>query len=650
MNRKNLYLLLILCGSVLSTGAQTLFTYGSYQASAKDFLRAYNKNNTTTNGLSKAQSMKAYLDLYIKSKLKVREAYDRKYDTLQSIKTEVENLRAQIAEGFMTDPEIINRLSKEAFQRSQKNIRTAHIYISFTNKEGRLDTAAAAQRKNELLARLKKGEDFKQLALAFSDDPGVKANGGEAGFITAFTLPYEFENAIYATPVGKVSQVVRSRSGYHIFKNLEERKSPGKIKAQQILLAFPPGADEATKKKTALLADSLYKRLLAGDEFGPMAHTFSNDYISAANSGIMMDISVGQYAPEFEKNLWSLGKDGMISKPFQTSHGWHILKRISVKPQITDPANKDYQQEIQQKIMADSRWKASKDYIYKQVREKAGVKILLSNDDSFRAYSDSVLNRMPLRDAGKSLTAATAVFTIGKESYDLKAWEAYASVYRFRLDGTGAKPHEQVREEWMQYAMFEYYKKNLEEFNEEFRNQMTEFRDGNLFFEIMQQEVWTKAQTDTAALQSLYEKNKKSYTWQQSADVVIFFCSEQAIAQTIYEKIKANPADWRKVADQYSEKVLADSSRYEWAQIPNLNKAVPKAGMLTTPLVNQTDNTASFAYIFNAYPQLLQRSYSEAKGLVINDYQAVLEKQWEEVLTRKYPVVVDQKVLAEISK
>lgn len=650
MNGKNLYLLLLFCGSVLFSGAQTLFTYGSYQASAKDFLRAYNKNNTSTNGLTKAQSMKAYLDLYIKSKLKVREAYDRKYDTLQSIKSEVENLRAQIAEGFMTDPEIISRLSKEAFQRSQKNIRVAHIYISFTNKEGRLDTAGATQRKDELLDRLKKGADFRQLALAFSDDPAVKANGGETGFITAFTLPYEFENAIYATPVGKVSQVVRSRSGYHIFKNMEERRSPGKIKAQQILLAFPPGADEATKNQIARLADSLYKRLLAGDEFGPLAHTFSNDYISAANSGIMADISVGQYAPEFEKNLWSLTKDGQLSKPFQTTHGWHIVKRISVKPQVTDAANKDYQQEIQQKIMADSRWKASKDYIYKQVREKAGVQVLLTNEEAFRAYSDSVLNRMPMREAGKTLSTASVVFTIGKDKYDLSAWQAYASVYRFRQDGTGAKPHEQVREEWLQYAMFEYYKKNLEAFNEEFRNQMAEFRDGNLFFEIMQQEVWTKAQTDTTALLALYEKNKKNYTWQQSADVVIFFCAEQAIAQTVYEKVKASPAEWRKVADMYSEKVLADSSRYEWAQIPNLNKMIPRAGMLTTPLVNQTDNTASFAYIFNAYPQLLQRSYSEAKGLVINDYQAVLEKQWEEVLSRKYPVVVDQKVLNEISK
>jgi len=261
-----------------------------------------------------------------------------------------------------------------------------------------------------------------------------------------------------------------------------------------------------------------------------------------------------------------------------------------------------------------------------------------------------VLDRLPMTVAGRGLTPATPVFSIGTEVYDLAAWFNYASVYRFRPDGSGAKAHDLVKEEWMQYAMFEYYKKHLEEFNEEFRNQMAEFRDGNLFFEVMQQEVWTKAQSDTAALQALYEKNKRQYTWQQSADVVIFFCSDPTIAQTIYDKVKANPADWKKITDQYSEKVLADSSRYEWNQIPNLNKQVPKAGMMTSPVINQTDNTASFAYIFNAYPQLLQRSYSEAKGIVINDYQAILEKEWEELLKKKYPVKVDEKVLAEISR
>ena len=648
MNRKFIFLV-IACGNMIAASAQTLFTYGNYAADAKDFLRAYNKNNSAA-VTNKAKSISDYLDLYIKSKLKVREAYDRGYDTLAHIKMEVENLRTQIAENYMTDPEIMNRLEKEAFQRSQKDIRTAHFFIAFKNSSGFIDTLAAQKKSDEIIQKLQKGEDFLLLAKQFSDDPNAKLNNGELGYITVFTLPYEFENAIYNTPVGKYSLPVRSKIGYHIFKNLGERKSVGKMKAQQILLATPPGADEATKKQLANLADSLYKRLLAGDEFGLLAKSFSNDYISAANNGTMPDIGVGQYDAVFEKALWSLAKDGAFSKPFQTTHGWHIVKRIAVKPTVTDAGNKDFKQELQQKIMADSRWRASKDFVYKQVTEKAGVKKFMYDDAALWAMSDSLLDRRPMREIGLTITSATPLFSIGKEVYDVAAWINYANTYRFRQDGTGAKPHDQVREEWMQYAMFNYYKNHLEDFNEEFRSQMAEFKDGNLFFEVMQQEVWNKAQADTVALLALYNKNKKEYTWKQSADVVIFFCSDQAIAKTVYDKVKANPAEWRKVVDMYSEKVLADSARYEWSQIPNLNKTLPRAGMITAPLLNATDNTASFAYIVNAYPQTSQRSFNEAKGLVINDYQALLEKEWDEVLRKKYPVVIDQKVLRDISK
>lgn len=649
MNRKNLIAFLLGTIFYYQGQAQTLFTYGPYKADAKEFLRAFNKNNVNTQ-VPKAQAMREYLDLYIKSKLKVRAALDRHYDTLASIRSEVENLRSQIVETFLTDPEIISRLQKEAFQRSQLQIHTAHIFIAFRNAAGVVDTAAAMKKKDLLLQRLKKGEDFLKLAKEFSDDPAVNSNGGDIGYITVFTLPYEFENALYAVRPGKSTDAVRSKIGYHIFKNLDERKNPGKMKVRQILLAFPPEATDLVKKQIAARADSLYKRLLAGDKFASLANTFSNDYISAANGGLLPDIGVGQYDPLFEKQVWSLAKDGAFSKPFLTRHGWHLLLRESIKPPVTDADNRDFQQELQQKIISDSRWKASKDHIYKQVREKAGMKMLFTDDVAFRAFSDSLLDRMPLQPAGRGITLSTPVFTIGKEVYDFNAWYLFASVNRFRSDGTGIKPFDQVKEEWLQYAMFDYYKKNLEDFNDEFRNQMNEFRDGNLFFEIMQQEVWTKAQMDTTALQQLYERNKNQYTWQRSADVVIFFCSDAGIAQTLYDKLKAKPNDWRAIAELYAEKVLPDSSRYEWSQIPGLGSQTPKAGMITNPQVNETDNTASFAYIFNAYPQVLSRTYAEAKGMVINDYQFILEKQWEESLKQQYPVVVDEKVFAEIAK
>ena len=133
------------------------------------------------------------------------------------------------------------------------------------------------------------------------------------------------------------------------------------------------------------------------------------------------------------------------------------------------------------------------------------------NDDAaLWNMSDSVLDLKPMLPIGRTIIATTPLFSIGDSIYDATAWVNYANLYRFKQDGTGPKPHAQVREEWVQFAMTNYYKDHLENFNDEFKKQMIEFTDGNLFFEIMQQEVWNKAQNDSAALLALYEKNKKT--------------------------------------------------------------------------------------------------------------------------------------------
>ena len=267
---KNWLASIILSCTIISASSQTLFSYGNYKTDAKDFLRAFNKNNQQTIA-NKNKAIKEYLELYINSRLKIREAYERGYDTLPDIKSEIVNLRTQVIENYMNDPKTLDRLTKEAFQRSQKDIHAAHIFISFKNASGIVDTMAARRRLDEVNKRLAKKEDFLLVAHQVSDDPSAKTNKGDLDYITVFTLPYEFENIIYTTATGKYSKPYTSKAGYHIFKNLGERKALGKIKVQQILLAFPPGIDEAGKRASSLLADSLYQHIKAGDDFAKLA-------------------------------------------------------------------------------------------------------------------------------------------------------------------------------------------------------------------------------------------------------------------------------------------------------------------------------------------------------------------------------------------
>ncbi len=641
------YTLSFLLLSLLYTTAtaQTLFTYGSYPVDTASFIRAFKKNYQQQDHTQRSKALEEYLSLYIASKQKVREALDRKYDTLPQVKAELTSLREQIADNYMNDPTATDRLIKEAFERSKKDIHVAHIFIAIPFDDGKPDTITSRKKINTVLNRLAKGENFLTVAQQLSDDPAAKSNKGDIGFVTVFTLPYALENVVYSTPPGNYSKPYTSATGYHIFKNIAERKAVGKMKAQQILLAFHPGIDNIGKKKIKLLADSLYKQLQRGEEIGALAGMYSNDQYSANANGNIPDIGVGQYDAVFEKAVWALKNDGTITAPFATSHGYHIVKRLKHFPIITDATDKDNLELLRQKAMNDSRWSTAKDFIYTAVQEKAGYKKQAYEAAEFAALADSLLDYKPAEGKVKNLTIESVLFSIGNTAYRVQDWLKHSHLHRYKPDYSGVKTHQELMDEFVKASMYEYYRSHLEDFNQEFAQQMEEFKEGNLFFEIMQQEVWNRSQTDSTALYALYEKNKAKYIWQQSVDAVVFFCNDTASAGTLFRQINNDPTNWKQYSSALAMQVVADSSRLEWSQLPGLQRSIPKKGRVMPLVVNSIDQTASFAYIIQVYPQAAQRSFHDARGLLMTDYQELLEKEWSKELDKKYPVVVNKKML-----
>jgi peptidyl-prolyl cis-trans isomerase SurA len=623
--------------ATFSAPAQTLFTYGKDKVSATDFLEAFQKNNQ---GPVTEKVLKEYLDLYIASRLKIKEAKAKGYDTLPQLLADLANLRQQILPTYLNDKESMNRMIGEAFSRSQKDLHLAHIFI----KAGDND-AAAEQKKAAVLQALGKKE-FAEVAKEFSDDPSAKTNGGDLGWTTVFSLPYELENLAYSTPAGAVSAVFKSKAGYHILKNLGERKALGRIRAAQILLALPPNSDEATKKELANRADSLYNRLQQGDDFGKLATAFSNDVISAASNGQMTEFGVGDFEPLFESTVLGLPKDGDISKPFVTAHGYHIVKRIKLSP-VPAKLDEETRENLRRRIEQSDRAQFAKAALAQKIMKQAGFQKAGVNDAELWAYSDSVL-KYQVPKTRISLKPTTPLLKIGNQKLRVSDWITYAQMHLYKPDGSGARPYTQLWDDFVQTTAMNYYQDHLENFNEEFRRQITEFAEGNLFFEIMQRQVWTPAQTDSAALAAYYQKHKAAYNWKESADAVLFYAANEQAANEFYTAVAKKPTDWRTVLNNYAEQITADSNRFELSQLPRQETTSVAEGTLTSPVINKADNTASFAYVMHLHKGTEPRNFADAKGLVINDYQTQLEKQWLERLKKKYPVSVNQKVWSEV--
>lgn len=634
--------------SLLLSGihAQTLFTVGGAGVTKEEFLKAYNKNNTGLKPTDK--SYRDYLELYIRYKLKVRAAYDAELDTLPAQRTELQNFRSQIAESYLKDESSFDKLVKEVFERGQKDIRLEHILIPLPKNALPIDTLRALQKAQAAYAALKKGKRFSEVAMQYSEDPSVKTNGGDIGWITVFTLPYELETLAYTTPPGQFSKPFRTRGGYHIFRVEHERKALGHIRIAQILLSFPPSLTAATEDAIHRKADSLYNLLEHGADFAALARTNSGDNLSYQTGGEMPEFGIGRYDSAFEATAFGLDRDGAISKPLRSNYGYHILKRLARKP-FPDQLDQATAALIKQQVMNDPRMEVSRKALLARIEQQAGFHQSEFSDLDLWAFTDSAMRNTGL-SSFRGMNYSTVLISFTRQSYNLKEWLDYVRSVRGLRPG-GNQANKDLFDRWIERVAQDYYRNHLEDYNQDFAFQLTEFREGNLLFEIMQRKIWDKASTDSAGLRNYYETHKDKYWWDASADALLFTCRNQGTADALKARLVTHPlADWRQVTDSGASSIQADSGRYELAQIPGPNKNSLNPMTYTPFTTNQADQSVSFAYVLDVYHDRSPRNFHDARGFVINDYQNWLEDQWINQLKKKYPVRIEEKVLAGLPK
>ncbi|MBC7288772.1 MAG: tetratricopeptide repeat protein, partial [Armatimonadetes bacterium] len=163
---------------------------------------------------------------YDELKRKIR---DERFGDTAAIRDQliIERLREKIQQSVT--------LTDEELKKQFEEVRARHILISpdaekarvekqQTNKGAEAGTASsdadalARKKAEEILARIKKGEDFAALAKQFSDDPSAKTNGGDLGWFGRGQMVKEFEEVAFRLQPGQLSDIVKSPFGYHIIK------------------------------------------------------------------------------------------------------------------------------------------------------------------------------------------------------------------------------------------------------------------------------------------------------------------------------------------------------------------------------------------------------------------------------------------------
>ena len=615
--------------------SQPLFTYGDKSVSKKDFLTAFSKNPPTKEERRKA--LDEYLGLYINYKLKVQAGYDEELNKQPSFMEEGRNFRRQIAENVINEEVGIKRLTDEAFERSEKDIHVAQIFVEVKPTD---DTLKAYKQINAAYKALQEGKQFGDVAANFSSDASAKRTKGDIGYITAFTLSYAFENEIYKLKPGTYSKPYKSSIGYHIFKNLGERPALGKRKIAQLRLATPKGFSKEERNEYSILADSIYDLLKKGEPFERAVQQFSNDYKTAANGGVVGDVSVGDYDADFEKEVFALKNVGDISKPFATAFGYHIIKLLEKKPAPTSIDDANAYAEVKQVVEKEERLATCK----KKALENRWLVVTkykpgMYNQTAFKEYTDSNIMHH-ITNGIKEISDTTLLFSFEKKKIYAADWAVYITAKITKV----LPDYSENMKEFLNTTCTQYYTDNLELYSKAMQDQCKEFDEANVLFAAMDRHVWGKSSSSPDELKTFYEKNQAKYQWKESVSGILVNAKSKEAAMEIASRIKATPEDWHKVADSYGSNVTVDSSRYEVSQLPFKQHIESKEGFETTPEKNANDDGYSFIYVIKSHPLKEQRSFEEAKGAATNDYQQKLEAEWLAALKKKYPVKVNDAV------
>ena len=204
----------------------------------------------------------------------------------------------------------------------------SHILISVPQSATSEQFAEAETEARYVYQQLEAGEDFGELAVRYSDsETGLE--GGDLGWRPGDQLPTLFSDVVGSLEAGGYSEPIRAISGFHIVKvndvrGVNQRSQIEQMNIRHILITPNEIIDEATAKQRL---EEAREQIAAGEDFGELAKLLSDDPGSANSGGDMGWRGPGTFVPEFEEVANNL-EVGVVSEPFQTRFGWHILEVV----------------------------------------------------------------------------------------------------------------------------------------------------------------------------------------------------------------------------------------------------------------------------------------------------------------------------------
>jgi peptidyl-prolyl cis-trans isomerase SurA len=612
---------------------------------AGEFIRMYKKSAEP----GKKPDVDEYLQQFITFKLKVADAINEGYDTTDTFKSELAGYRNQLAQNYLTDTRIKEKLLQSAYQRSLTEVNAWHVLIGLSPDASADDTLKAWKKAIDIRERIVRGEPFDHVARSSSDDKSALSNGGNLGYFTVFQMITPFEDAAWSLKTGVISQPVRTAFGYHIIKVADRRPSKGRIRVAHIMKNAPPGisAEDAARAREEI--NAIYKKLQAGASFSELAAGSSDHKESAVKGGELDWFGTGEMISDFSEAAFSIADTGKFTEPVRTLYGWHIIKLLERRlPRNFEEARSFLESRINQSYLNS----ISKRSYVENLRKEYKYRI---NRDVFNWFvlNTDTLIIQGLRKYDRNTLPGDNIYTFADQALPAGDFAGFIEKRGFMISTRDSVLFlNQSLETRSADHLISYENTMLEKKNPEFRYLMNEFHDGILLFGISDRKVWNRVTEDSAGLRNYYEEHKHQFLTNPGIEAKVYTLripdgdDQLAAAWKKYSGKRNSENRMMKKFNRKNDSVLVITHE-QWLRGDE-------------PLIDSLDwDQKSHILRMDGYPSVLQitgtiepqpMEYELVQGEMMAGYQDLIDRQWTEQLKQKYTVKIDNSVLGEVKK
>jgi peptidyl-prolyl cis-trans isomerase SurA len=455
-------------------------------------------------------------------------------------------------------------------------------------------------------------------------------------------MVFPFEDMTYRTPVGQVSEIVRTRFGYHLIKVHDERLAAGEIKVSHIMKMFPQQASEETIANLKLKADSIWQKATSGADFAELAKKYSDDKQSSTVGGILNWFTPNNMVPQFAEAAFALKNDGDISPVIRTPYGWHIIKRLERK---TTPPLEKLRPALEAKIRQNPEISKHSDELFDRklraeyqlkVDEPTFAKLIAMTSDT--AVAKKWQKDNPLKEK--------QLITFADQKISVGAFTDYLQQQNFSAPENQAKPQlTSLLNKFVNQKLLEYENTQLEKKHPDFAQVFQEYHDGILLFNISKDKIWDIASTDSARLQSYFDQTTKKYYWDDRFKGWIIQAKDPATRAKVETMLKEKEVGKQELTDIFNTR-NENNIQLTDAAFAKGESPVVDYFIWGGPKPSGFDESTTFVHGKIVKDEM--KGLKDAWGLYSSDFQEQIEKEWVDSLLKKYPVKIDQKTLKKI--